>query len=286
MPSIVDTIFKTIPSYGDDVITVKKSPGASESDLPEISCFDYINLETQNVPYDVLTKEEQVGVASDERTVVLHFPSTADSYVCVDLEELANLAGYKNSKFYECRGSDNRGDARKDDRRGSSIIRVPFGPGGSYFNVFTRNFNEFMNSGDRIVSIITIPNSSVERTISEDALKQLSEGAYVSTNHCQSGSSLSLSYLAKTSIEGVSTLAKYAPIAVAEAAPIYSPSPSPRIPASPSPRLRPASMQMPASFASSRRPSASSLRPASRRRPESFDRRLRPPSFREGSLDF
>ena len=209
MASVVDRLFGNLPAYGSEIVTIKKT---SEKDLPEIACFDYITLETTAIPYSVLTKVERASVAADERTVVLHFPSASDSYVCVDLKQLVELLTYKNSKFYECRGADYQAEGDSDDRRGSSIIRMAFGPGGSYFSVFTNNLKDFLDAGDRIVSVVTIPNSTVERTISEDALKQRSEGAYVSTNHCQAGSSLSLSYLAKTAIEGVPILAKYDPL--------------------------------------------------------------------------
>jgi len=202
--STVDRIFPTIQEYGEPVVTIKRVDGSD--DLPEIACFDFIEYDTKTVPYSQLTSEEQSDVAEDERTIVLHFPS---GYVCVDVEQLVNFAKNPNSKFYECRGSYYQSDWRVDDPIGNSLIRLGLGPGGSYFTVFTKNFLEFLRSGDRIVSVVAIPNSVVERTMSEDAAKQITEDSYVSTNHCQAGSSLSLSYLAKTEIEGVPTLARW-----------------------------------------------------------------------------
>jgi len=137
---------------------------------------------------------------------VLHFPS---GYVCVDVEQLVGFAKNPNSKFYECRGVNHQTNHQDDDEVGKSFIRLGLGPGGSYFSVFTKNLVEFLKSGDRIVSVVSIPDSVVERTMSEDAAKQINPESYVSANHCQAGSSLSLSYLAKTVIEGIPTLAKW-----------------------------------------------------------------------------
>jgi len=124
----------------------------------------------------------------------------------VDVEQLVEFAKNPNSKFYECQDSNYR---RDDDTQGKSFIRLGLGPGGSYFSVFTKNLVEFLKSGDRIVSVVSIPDSTIERTMSEDAAKHINPDSYVSANHCQSGSSLSLSYLARTVIEGVPTLAKW-----------------------------------------------------------------------------
>jgi len=205
--STVDRIFPSILEYGAEgspVVTIKRAPGSE--DLPEIACFDFIEYDTKVVPYTQLTSEEQSGIATDERTIVLHFPS---GYVCVDVEQLVGFTKNPNSKFYECRGEYHQSNHRLDDPLGKSFIRLGLGPGGSYFSVFTRNLTEFLKSGDRIVSVVGIPNSTVERTVSEDAAKQINPESYVSSNHCQAGSSLSLSYLAKTVIEGVPTLAKW-----------------------------------------------------------------------------
>ena len=203
--STVDRLFPTIREYGAEgspVVTIERVDDST--DLPEIACFDFIEYDTKTVPYSQLTSDEKSGVAADERTIVLHFPS---GYVCVDVEQLVGFAKNPNSKFYECRGY--RSDHKRDDKVGKSFIRLGLGPGGSYFSVFTKNLVEFLKSGDRIVSVVSIPNSTVERTMSEDAAKQVNPNSYVSSNHCQDGSSLSLSYLAKTVIEGVPTLATW-----------------------------------------------------------------------------
>jgi len=212
MSSIVDRLFPGILEYGAEgspVVTIEREPGSE--DLPEIACFDFIEFDTKTVPYSQLTSEEQTGVAEDERTVVLHFPS---GYVCVDVEQLVGFAKNPNSKFYECRGVHYRSNHTLDDPLGKSFVRLGLGPGGSYFSVFTKNLVEFLKSGDRIVSVVSIPDSTVERTMSEDAAKQINPESYVSANHCQAGSSLSLSYLAKTVIEGVPTLATWPGVVV------------------------------------------------------------------------
>jgi len=202
--SIVDRIFPSIKEYGAAVVTIERAPGSEE--LPEIACFDFIEYDTKTVPYSQLTSDEQTDVAADERTVVLHFPS---GYVCVDVEQLVGFTTNPNSKFYECRGVHHLTNHQDDDVIGRSFIRLGLGPGGSYFSVFTKNLVEFLKSGDRIVSVVAIPDSVVERTMSEDAAKQITPDSYVSSNHCQAGSSLSLSYLAKTVISGLDNLARW-----------------------------------------------------------------------------
>jgi len=210
--SIVDKLFPRIQEYGavdSPTVTIERAPDST--DLPEISCFDFIEYDTKTVPYSRLTSEEQTDVAADERTIVLHFPS---GYVCVDVEQLVGFAKNPNSKFYECRGVNHKSDHQLDDEVGKSFIRLGLGPGGSYFSVFTKNLVEFLKSGDRIVSVVSIPDSTIVRTMSEDAAKQINPESYVSSNHCQAGSSLSLSYLAKTVIEGVPTLGKWKGVTV------------------------------------------------------------------------
>ena len=209
MSQVVDRIFSSVPNYGSIISTIKKAPGSDE--LPEISCFDFLLLESTTIPYSLLTDDEKVGVASDERTIIFHFPS---GYVCVDQETLVKFATNENAKFYECTSSEDI--AAENDSVGSSFIKLPLGPGGGYFSVFTKNFLEFLASGDRIVSIISIIDSTVERTISEDALKNLSEDSYVSSNHCQKGSSLDISYLEKTEIEGVPSIGKYPSVEIVD----------------------------------------------------------------------
>jgi len=74
--SKVDRIFPTVLEYGSPespVVTIKRVDDST--DLPEIACFDFVEFDTKAVPYAQLTSEEQTGLASDERTIVLHFPS-------------------------------------------------------------------------------------------------------------------------------------------------------------------------------------------------------------------